>query len=197
MASKRICSVDGCGKPAKTRGWCQAHYMRWWSNGDAQVDRPLKTVTQFGEPLRFVREVAPRYDGNDCLVWPYTKGNYGYGQVLIGGRKHLAHRLVCEAVYGSPPADKNDAAHSCGNRLCCNPRHLRWASRLENVADSRRHGTISRGERNGHAKLTEADVRHIRSLEGKLTQNDIASQYGISRQTVSKIHRRESWPWLE
>lgn len=29
-----ICSVDGCEKRAKTRGWCSAHYERWRRNGD-------------------------------------------------------------------------------------------------------------------------------------------------------------------
>lgn len=28
------CSIDGCDGTAKTRGWCQAHYMRWRATGD-------------------------------------------------------------------------------------------------------------------------------------------------------------------
>lgn len=28
------CSVDGCERPIKSRGWCQAHYFRWRRNGD-------------------------------------------------------------------------------------------------------------------------------------------------------------------
>jgi len=28
------CSIEGCEGPAKARGWCQAHYMRWRSTGD-------------------------------------------------------------------------------------------------------------------------------------------------------------------
>lgn len=27
------CSIEGCGKPAKTRGWCGMHYMRWRTHG--------------------------------------------------------------------------------------------------------------------------------------------------------------------
>lgn len=34
MAHKGQCSIDGCDYPAKTRGWCQAHYMRWYMKGD-------------------------------------------------------------------------------------------------------------------------------------------------------------------
>jgi hypothetical protein len=29
-----VCSVDGCHKVVKTRGWCTAHYERWRRNGD-------------------------------------------------------------------------------------------------------------------------------------------------------------------
>jgi hypothetical protein len=25
-----ICSIDDCDKPSETRGWCHAHYVKWW-----------------------------------------------------------------------------------------------------------------------------------------------------------------------
>jgi hypothetical protein len=28
------CAVEGCGKPARTRGWCPLHYQRWRQHGD-------------------------------------------------------------------------------------------------------------------------------------------------------------------
>lgn len=31
---ERICSVDDCGKRAKSRGWCRRHYLQWWRTGD-------------------------------------------------------------------------------------------------------------------------------------------------------------------
>lgn len=39
-----ICSIDGCGKPARTRGWCNTHHMRWYRHGD-----PLRVSDQRGE----------------------------------------------------------------------------------------------------------------------------------------------------
>lgn len=32
--SDLACKIDWCDKPARTRGWCQAHYRRWQRHGD-------------------------------------------------------------------------------------------------------------------------------------------------------------------
>ncbi len=30
----KACSIDGCEKPSKARGWCGAHWWRWRNHGD-------------------------------------------------------------------------------------------------------------------------------------------------------------------
>lgn len=40
LREKAICSVAGCWTPARARGWCQAHYMRWYKTGDPLLLRP-------------------------------------------------------------------------------------------------------------------------------------------------------------
>ncbi|RVT93697.1 hypothetical protein [Sphingomonas crocodyli] len=46
MAKAGLCSIAGCGKPVKGRGWCSAHIAKWRKYGDplASVRRP----TQYG-----------------------------------------------------------------------------------------------------------------------------------------------------
>lgn len=39
--AKGTCSIDGCEKPAATRGWCCGHYRRVWLTGDVRADKPL------------------------------------------------------------------------------------------------------------------------------------------------------------
>lgn len=39
---KVTCSVDGCDKPAKTRGWCVAHYGRVLRHGNPLADVPFR-----------------------------------------------------------------------------------------------------------------------------------------------------------
>jgi hypothetical protein len=31
------CSVEGCGKPVKARGWCAMHWNRWKRHGDPSL----------------------------------------------------------------------------------------------------------------------------------------------------------------
>ena len=32
-----VCSIPGCGKPARARGWCNTHWRRWRRHGDPTV----------------------------------------------------------------------------------------------------------------------------------------------------------------
>lgn len=77
-----------------------------------------------------------------------------------------------------------------------NPRHLSWKTHAENMADTLVHGTSTRGERHGYAKLTERDVREIVVLKGEMAQRVIGVRYGVSQSLVSLIHRGRAWGWL-
>jgi len=65
------------------------------------------------------------------------------------------------------------------------------------MADMRIHGTLPKGERHGFAKLTEADIRLIRSLEGAGSKKKIGEAFGIGEGQVGRIHRRQNWGWVE
>jgi len=190
MAKTKICSIDGCGKPVLARDWCSRHYQRWLRLGD-----PLGGGTFEGQPERWLNEVALKFEGDECLFWPFGKSGGGYGQIKCNGRHQPVHRIICEIVHGVAPSAKHEAAHSCGKGHlgCCNPRHLRWATRTENQQDKFIHGTHNRGERHPMAKLTEPEVREILALKGTALQREIAEQFGVSPITVGQIHRRKKW----
>ena len=63
---------------------------------------------------------------DDCWLWTASTHN-GYGQFAIelNGRKTvtLAHR-VAVLLSGRDPEGAS-VQHLCGQRLCCNPAHLR------------------------------------------------------------------------
>lgn len=132
------------------------------------------------------------WESDECLLFPFSVGSHGYGQLNDGSRRpSLAHRYVCLKFHGLPVRSAMHAAHSCGNKICVNPRHIRWASRSENEGDKRRHGRDNAGQRHGMSKLTADEVVAIRNAPG--FQKDIAERFGISRQHVSDIKGGRRW----
>jgi|KBSMisStaDraftv2_1062788.scaffolds.fasta_scaffold00032_28 hypothetical protein len=152
-----------------------------------------KTYRAHGDLPAFL-EKACAYQGDECLLWPYGRTAKGYAR--IGAKNFgtvLVARIVCKRVHGEPPTPKHDSAHSCGNGHlgCVTPKHIRWATRSENYADSVEHGTASRGERNGRAKLTWKLVEQIRKSRG--SQRLLAAKFNVDQRTVGRILRREIW----
>jgi predicted XRE-type DNA-binding protein len=186
----RSCSVDGCNKPVLARGWCNRHYRRWEAHGD-----PLAGRTFVGEPERFLKEVAASHSGDGCLVWPFARNSAGYGNIMLDGRFQTVSRVVCELVNGLPPSDAHETAHLCGkgHEGCVSGGHLRWALPKENQADRYGHGTSAAGSQNSNAKLSEKEVSEIRSLIGRLSQQQIAEKFGVSQVLISRIKLGKAW----
>ena len=89
---KRSCSIDGCDSPAKGRGWCSAHYQRWYKYGD-----PLHIkITPRGEQFAYLVDSVKSRDRSECWIWPYGSWGGGYGQLMDPrtGRTVKAHRLA-------------------------------------------------------------------------------------------------------
>lgn len=136
------------------------------------------------------------HDSDECLNWPFAKSAHGYGIMKIRGvRAMTASRVMCALAHGNPPSEAHDAAHSCGNRLCVNPRHLRWATAKENAADMVLHGTDPSGEKNYAAKLSLDDVRKIRDRHsrGGESFSALGKAFGVSGSNVAQICREATW----
>jgi HNH endonuclease len=120
-------------------------------------------------------------------------GRRGYLEVKVGGRSRYVHDLVLEAFAGPRPAGL-EACHGDGGRLDNSRGNLRYGSRVENMADAIRAGTIARGTRNARAKLTPSGVRAIRraSKAGR-SRKAIAAMAGVAPSTVGRVLRRVAW----
>lgn len=192
MADSRLCSIPDCGKPHNSKGFCKRHYARFAKYGD-----PLTTkVTPGGYIQDFFETVVRSYEGDDCLIWPYSGTKGGYPRLWYDGKTDSVTRLLCTQEHGPPPPSHH-AAHSCGNghRGCVTKSHLSWKTVKENSEDKIAHGTLKRGQQNGNSKLTEDDVKAILLAEN-VPQHQLAKQYGVTQALVSKIRRREMWKHL-
>jgi len=188
-----ICSIDGCGRAVQRRGFCDPHYRRFLKYGDANGGpRSLR-----GDGLRFLQHVIEHESGDECIVWPFARNLNGYGAAWHRGRQTMAHRLACLLAHGEPPNPSLHAAHSCNNGHggCVNPRHLRWATPTENMADMLLHGVRPLGEMCGAAKLKTSDVLAIRAA-CDVSDELLAKQYGVSKLHVRRVKRRQTWGWL-
>lgn len=155
--AKRTCSIEGCERKAKCRGWCSAHYTRWRRNGD-----PLAGVVRYSnDEDRFWAKVDKN---NDCWLWTASTGPFGYGQFNTGHSVVRSHRFAYEMTIGSIPPGK-ELDHICRNRLCVRPEHLRPVTRQEN---NQNKAGPSRNCKSGvrgvswvkHAQRWRATVRH-------------------------------------
>lgn len=63
-----------------------------------------------------------------CWLWTAMKHYSGFGRMKVNNRPRMVHVLMYEDLHGAVPKDKR-IRHTCGNRLCVNPDHMRIASR--------------------------------------------------------------------
>ena len=117
----------------------------------------------------------------------------GYESVFIFGTRRRVHRLILETFVGPCP-DGMECRHLDGSRGNNCVDNLRWGTRLQNVADRRRHGRMPIPHESRFTKLTPDDIPHIRALAlSGLSSRQIGAQYRTSHTTIQKIVRGERW----
>lgn len=99
--------------------------------------------------------------------------------------------------------------HTCDNRLCCNPEHLRSGSNDENMADMAAKGRASqgdehwtrrdpanllRGEQVKGSKLKAEDIPEIwRMRAAGLDMPTIAKRFGVTKQKIWQVLHGRAW----
>ena len=145
---------------------------------------------------RFWRYVVCGLRPSDCWRWIGAVNSAGYGSILLADRRTMVvHRLSYEMHHGVKLSPDQAVCHSCDVRRCVNPNHLWLGSAADNNRDrhlkGRSRGASHSGAKNPMSKLTDDDVRAIRASKGTLAE--VASQFGITVQTVRNIKLRHTW----
>jgi len=125
----------------------------------------------------------------------------GYHFVVLqnlGNKKtYRVSRLV--ALHFIPnPQDKPQINHKDGEKLNNRSDNLEWVTPSENLQHAYDTGLRSHlvGEKAPNNKITEENVLRIKGLKGIKKQTDIAKEYGISRQHISRIWNNRTWKHL-
>lgn len=186
-----ICSIPECGKKRVAQGFCATHRYRFKKFGDPHTVPKRPTFM-----LNFI-EFAASYEADDCLIWPFHRGDNGYGLLGVGGKTRSAHRMVCEAVHGTAPAN-NVARHSCGNgkKGCVSGAHLSWGTPKDNSQDMVLQGRSLRGSQNPSSSLDEVKVLNIAAILADETDSQISRTYGVSSGAIWRIRTGRNWSWL-
>lgn len=140
---------------------------------------------------RFHSRIMADTNGKGCWLWTGSSNPDGYGNLWSGGKMINAHRVSWSLYRGAIP-DGLHVLHKCDVPQCVNPDHLFLGSHADNMADRAAKGRNGCGA----AKLSAADVLKILALKGQMLQREIGAMFGVSKQSVSYIHARQTWKHL-
>lgn len=142
---KPTCTIEGCGRSSKARGWCAKHYQRWLRHEDPTGgNRECYMSPEEG----FAARVSPDPESG-CLMWAGKPNRDGYGSLRVDGKGVLVHRWAWEQVNGEIP-DGALIDHICHTPACVNVAHLRLATHALNMRN-----------RPGATRLSASGVRGV------------------------------------
>lgn len=183
----------GCGQ--KTNIAKRNFHSRGIVKGEPWRYAPGHTGLNAPLSVRFWKYLAPGAF-NECWLWQGCTNPGGYGVIQAGRAQRtifLAHRVSWE-LHNGPIPNGLDCLHECDNPPCCNPHHLFLGDDAANMADKIMKGRHPRGESCSYAKLTEDQVKEIRTLSAQgVERTEIAKRFGINRSHVRDIANRKIW----
>lgn len=156
-----------------------------------RLTRPFGNLTE--NELRAFQSGFRQGQEEDCWLWQKALNSMGYGEVYVGKRVMLAHRLAWTLANGSEIPPGHYMLHSCDTPSCVNPHHLRPGTQKENSADARKRGRWSPpprwvGEKHPMAKLTNAQMVEVGVCQDP--PDVVAARYGITPSRVNVLRRK-------
>jgi hypothetical protein len=128
--------------------------------------------------------------GYRCVKLKCVDGKY---------RDYLLHRVVAYTHIPNPD-EKPEVNHKDGDKQNNAVSNLEWNTHKENCDHRDAMGLIksrAKGERHGRSQLTSEDVEDIRHFRGwGITYLKLGELYGISKEAVYQIVKRQTWAHL-
>jgi len=135
----------------------------------------------------------------DCILWQGKMHENGYGLVYDPEvQKHVrAHRYIMK-----PIPEGMIVMHTCDNRACVNPKHLKISTQSENLKDmyiKSRQGVrkFPKGSDHHFTTLTNEQVVEIKQRAKPGLFRKLAKEYGVSKTTIRNIHIGYTWSHVQ
>ncbi len=147
---------------------------------------------------RYWSKVDQRTSPAGCWLWMASRSADGYGAFWGGkGRGTVpAHHVAWELEHGPVPAGMM-LLHSCDERACCNPTHLRVGTAAQNAADRDAKGRAGDPRKWLPPEQLEA-LRAALVAGGSVLA--LARKFGVSRTSVHLMRvalRRRGFPCVK
>lgn len=122
----------------------------------------------------------------------------GYLSVMLGRKQRTVHSLVAAAFIG-PKTESMVINHIDGCKTNNAIENLEYVSPSDNQKHAFRLGLQSNvGERHSQARLSEDNVRKIRTLAAAGTpQASLGAMFGITQSCISHIVRGKRWAHVQ
>ena len=185
--------MSGCNSAVIARGWCRAHYLRWYKRGDPLIVIDQKKTAKRGAELPQFKHglwnhaLYPTW--HTMMARCYSESNakfsrYGGRGITVCERWHTPTNFIAD--MGDRPAGASlDRINNDGNY---EPGNCRWATRLEQ-ARNRPQASLTDEQRQSAIALY-AQLKSPKKVAAMLGIGSSAVKnvvYGEKRRTVEKI----------
>jgi hypothetical protein len=175
-----------CGKPAHGHGLCRKHHSE---------AEPRKRLTP---QERFWSKVDKTGGPTACWTWTaWRRSPAGYGRFTLAKATHQAHRVAWAWTRGLNPADMDPEVfilHSCDNKGCVNPAHLRAGTHAENLQEAAARQLLRAGPAHTAAAFTADEVRAIRARHAHGESRDVlAAEFDVSHSTMRALLKGKTY----
>lgn len=141
---------------------------------------------------------------DECWPWKGCITQSGYGRTWIDDVGYYAHRVIFDLanpgqIILKAPTNrkaKGFLMHTCDNRICCNPAHLKVADIAENNKDCRDKGRrkMPKGENHHRSVFTDQEIARVLQMRSEgLSAKQIAEAVQKKHATIKSLlhrHRR-------
>ena len=122
----------------------------------------------------------------------------GYRHTILNRKNHSVHRIIAKTFIPNPD-NLPCVNHKDGNKLNNSVDNLEWCTHSENVKHAYDNGLERKrcGEEHHAHKLTEEDVRYIKSHYIKRDKNfgavPLSKMFDVDRTTIHDIVKEKTW----